>query len=86
MFLLHTRAKTKEVSKFNKGPTTTSLNVLNIPDLSTLKCKNCGNSNINLYQGLDSYTFDINCNKCGNVVWKNPDREERMQQIDDMLG
>lgn len=67
-----------------KVPANISLNVLHLPDLSTLKCENCGNDKIG-YRCLDSYTFDINCNKCGSVVWENPDREKRIQQIESML-
>jgi hypothetical protein len=69
----------------HSGPTTLSTNVLVIPSLNGVKCEKCGNDDINPYRDLDSYTFDIICNSCNSTIWENPEREERMQQINDML-
>ncbi len=66
------------------GPTTISINTFQPPNKSELHCDNCGNNDVNPYN-LDSYTFDVKCNKCGHVVWENPKRQERMDQIDSML-
>lgn len=60
-------------------------NVLILPNLEELSCDNCGNKNINILRDLDTFTFDIKCKKCKSIIWKNPNRESRIKQMDSFL-
>lgn len=62
---------------------TVSTNVITYP--SEKKCNHCGNEEFNLMYDIDSSTWDIICPKCKEIAYKHPKREERKEQIDDML-
>jgi len=60
-----------------------STNTIVLPN--DIVCPNCGNDKFNPIRDLDTNTFDIICPECKEVAWINPNREERIQQLNSMI-
>ena len=56
-------------------------NIITYPD--NIKCE-CGKEVKHYPKNIDSSTWDLICD-CGKVAYLHPKREERQQQIKDML-
>ena len=51
---------------------------------SEVACDKCGKMVFPTVKAIDSSTWDLKCS-CGNIAYKHPNREERMEQIKNML-
>ena len=66
---------------YSSGPTV-SLNHITYPN--DIKCE-CGKKVRPTPESINSSTWDLKC-ECGKVAYEHPLREERSQQLDDMLN
>ena len=80
---LHLLASKKNEPDFkNKQNVNVSTNEIYYP--SQVICDKC---NINVFptrRSIDSSTWDLKCS-CGNIAYKHPKREERIEQIKNLL-
>ena len=70
-------------SKNNNETPNVSINTINYP--SQVICDKC---NVNVFptrKNIDSSTWDLKCS-CGNIAYKHPKREERIEQIKNLLN
>lgn len=67
----------------NKQNINVSTNTIHYP--SQVICDKC---NVNVFptrKSIDSSTWDLKCS-CGNIAYKHPKREERIEQIKNLLN
>jgi hypothetical protein len=60
-----------------------STNIIRYP--SSVKCENCEKHVYPTCKSIDSSTWDLKCS-CGFVAYKHPNREERIEQIKNLLN
>jgi hypothetical protein len=59
-----------------------STNIIRYP--SSVKCENCEKHVYPVFKSIDSSTWDLKCS-CGFIAYKHPLREERIEQIKNLL-
>lgn len=62
-----------------------STNHIVFPNTKEMHCDNCGNDKFNLINDIDTSNWDVICPECDNVVFKHPKRDERIEQLKNML-
>lgn len=66
------------------GGPSVSINEITYP--ADINCDNC-NERIDITPfTIESDTWDLKCPRCKQIGYKHPRREERKQQLDDMLN
>jgi hypothetical protein len=60
-----------------------STNTIRYP--SQVICDNCKSNVFPTRKNIDTSTWDLKCD-CGNVAYKHPKREERIEQIKNLLN
>jgi hypothetical protein len=68
--------------KVNKKTPTISTNTITYP--SSVVCESCSKTIFPMRKNIDSSTWDLVCD-CGEIAYKHPKREERKEQIKNLL-
>jgi Zn finger protein HypA/HybF involved in hydrogenase expression len=71
-------------TKTYSGGPSISLNEITYPE--HIKCEHCEERVYPTPATIDSSTWDLKCPHCKEIAYKHPKREERQQQIEDMLN
>jgi len=77
-------ASQSDSSSSNSGGPTVSTNSITYP--ADIHCECCNKSVKLSPRVIDSSTWDLKCPHCNEIAYKHPKREERKQQLDDLLN
>ena len=75
-------AASRSNTEYSSGPTIVSTQMIVYPEVI---CPHCEKEVEVTPQTIDGYTWDLKCLDCNKIAYEHPEREERMQCIDDML-
>jgi hypothetical protein len=82
-FLIVNNGIKKQIKECKKPNKVTISGVLRYP--SEIICPSCGKHVFPIAGNICYLTWDLSCKQCDTVAYKHPQREERRQQILDML-
>jgi hypothetical protein len=81
LWLLFDYITSKSIEETIQKPSV-STNTIHYP--SQVICDNCKSNVFPTRKNIDSSTWDLKCS-CGNIAYKHPKREERIEQIKNLL-
>ena len=70
-------------NRASSGGPSVSMNEIVYP--ADIHCEHC-DGEVGIMGNVDSSTWDLNCPHCKEIAYKHPKRDERQQQIEDLLS
>ena len=83
LVILYYLTKSDSSSSSSGGPNI-STNEITYP--ADIHCECCNKIVKVTMKTIDSSTWDLKCSHCNEIAYKHPKREERKQQLDNMMN